>query len=424
MKTTSGKSVSQNHPRIQTSKAARLVLALLVAVVSALVLPGSTAPAKGPELANPPEARVVNLANQPAEVRIGRTTPVTVDSGGVEPFNDVDPTTLVSATINGQTLTSSISPHPTVTVVLAPGRKELIAINETFTVEPQGSSAMRIVDLSQHRSAFDLRSLDKVFGLVPARKDNRVDPLISGWIPVPVGSQISITQKPSDYPVGEFPFTLEPGELATAFLVGGGEAPLRIAYTRDAVGVANVPTKPTVTGGLFPLTAAPGKKAQGSTNKQLLLQAAAIPDRIRIPSIGLDAPINEASISNGALEVPATGTNTNWFSGSPIPGNTGPAVITGHVSFGRIGGVPKPAVFARLKALQPGDRIEFTRKGVATATFTVLGIQTWPKENIDLQRVFGPVTRPELRLVTCGGVFNQSTGHHLDNLVVFARIAK
>jgi hypothetical protein len=28
---------------------------------------------------------------------------------------------------------------------------------------------------------------------------------------------------------------------------------------------------------------------------------------------------------------------------------------------------------------------------------------------------------PELRLITCGGPFDASSGHYLDNIVVFAR---
>jgi hypothetical protein len=36
--------------------------------------------------------------------------------------------------------------------------------------------------------------------------------------------------------------------------------------------------------------------------------------------------------------------------------------------------------------------------------------------------VYGPTTTPELRLITCGGPFDDATGHYLDNVVVFARL--
>ena len=35
----------------------------------------------------------------------------------------------------------------------------------------------------------------------------------------------------------------------------------------------------------------------------------------------------------------------------------------------------------------------------------------------------GQTRAPELRLITCGGPFDQATGHYLDNVVVFARYA-
>jgi hypothetical protein len=37
------------------------------------------------------------------------------------------------------------------------------------------------------------------------------------------------------------------------------------------------------------------------------------------------------------------------------------------------------------------------------------------------EAVFGPVPGRVLRLVTCGGAFDRSSGHYLDNLVVTAR---
>jgi sortase (surface protein transpeptidase) len=41
-----------------------------------------------------------------------------------------------------------------------------------------------------------------------------------------------------------------------------------------------------------------------------------------------------------------------WFTGGPMPGQLGPAVIAGHVD-SRTG----PAVFHRLRDLRPGDQI-------------------------------------------------------------------
>jgi hypothetical protein len=35
-------------------------------------------------------------------------------------------------------------------------------------------------------------------------------------------------------------------------------------------------------------------------------------------------------------------------------------------------------------------------------------------------RVFGLVSYPGLRLITCGGAFDYQTGHYVDNIVVYA----
>ena len=108
----------------------------------------------------------------------------------------------------------------------------------------------------------------------------------------------------------------------------------------------------------------------------------------------------------------------------PFPNLHGlaPAVITGHVSWGRRNPTtPLPAVFARLVELRPGDRLTTTDRAGANVTFEVYDIRTWPKTALDRYVVFGPTTRPELRLITCGGPFDPITGHHPDNVVVFAR---
>ena len=44
------------------------------------------------------------------------------------------------------------------------------------------------------------------------------------------------------------------------------------------------------------------------------------------------------------------------------------------------------------------------------------------KDNFPTQLVYGPVSDPELRLITCSGSFNSSTGHFVDNTIVFAKL--
>jgi sortase (surface protein transpeptidase) len=92
-------------------------------------------------------------------------------------------------------------------------------------------------------------------------------------------------------------------------------------------------------------------------------------------------------------------------------------VIVGHVD-SREG----PAVFFRLGELRRGDRIMVGRDGGATVAFTVERVERHPKEALPVERIWSPATRPVLRLITCGGGFDRSTGHYRDNVIVYANL--
>jgi hypothetical protein len=45
-----------------------------------------------------------------------------------------------------------------------------------------------------------------------------------------------------------------------------------------------------------------------------------------------------------------------------------------------------------------------------------------PKGRFPTNRVYTSTGQPTLRLITCAGTLNQSTGHHPDNYIVFASL--
>jgi Sortase domain len=96
----------------------------------------------------------------------------------------------------------------------------------------------------------------------------------------------------------------------------------------------------------------------------------------------------------------------------------GPAVISGHVD-SKTG----PAVFYRLRDLGAGDTVRVQRAAGDWLTFEVTGTARYAKAAFPTEAVFGPVTGPVLRLITCGGDFDRASGHYLDNVVVTARPA-
>lgn len=144
---------------------------------------------------------------------------------------------------------------------------------------------------------------------------------------------------------------------------------------------------------------------------------------LRLPAIGVSTSVIEEGLNgDGTLAVPpltATGTHeSGWYDLGPTPGQVGPAVIVGHVD-----STSGPAVFYRLGSLVAGNKIMVTRADHTTATFTVTAVNQYPKASFPTQEVYGPVAEPDLRLVTCGGRFDQATGHYLSNIVVYATIS-
>jgi sortase (surface protein transpeptidase) len=143
---------------------------------------------------------------------------------------------------------------------------------------------------------------------------------------------------------------------------------------------------------------------------------AADPVRVYVDAIGVDAPIIPLGLdASGALEVPENAEETGWWTGGPEPGEQGPAVIAGHVDSTR-----GPAVFYRLGELAPGDVINVLRTDGTRVQFTVQRIEQHPKAAFPTDIVYAPTAGAELRLVTCGGAFDRSTGHYVDNVIVFA----
>lgn len=137
---------------------------------------------------------------------------------------------------------------------------------------------------------------------------------------------------------------------------------------------------------------------------------------ILIPAIGVDSSLIPLGLTrNRTLEVPKDWGVAGWFSGGPFPGEPGPAVVAGHVD-SRSG----PAVFYRLPELQQGDLIVVWRRGGLQSRFRVESLKWFQKTAFPTELVYGSIDTPALRLITCGGAFDSSTGHYVDNLVVFA----
>ena len=135
-----------------------------------------------------------------------------------------------------------------------------------------------------------------------------------------------------------------------------------------------------------------------------------------IPAIGVSTSLVHLGLTSaGALQVPPTTAVAGWYTGSPRPGSVGSAVIAGHID-----SYKGPGVFYRLSDLQRGDRVYVRRADGTMAVFKVTEVQQYPKDAFPTDAVYGATPAPELRLITCGGTFDYSTGSYLSNTVVYA----
>jgi LPXTG-site transpeptidase (sortase) family protein len=142
----------------------------------------------------------------------------------------------------------------------------------------------------------------------------------------------------------------------------------------------------------------------------------AAPVSLTIPLIGVQTNLITLGLtSSGALQVPSTTSVAGWYTGSPRPGAIGSAIIVGHID-----NINGPGVFFRLDELAKGDKVYVKRSDGTLVEFRVTSVQEYLKDHFPTEDVYGPVPDAELRLITCGGAFDNATGHYLSNIVVYA----
>ncbi|MFF9689592.1 class F sortase [Streptomyces sp. NPDC014623] len=186
---------------------------------------------------------------------------------------------------------------------------------------------------------------------------------------------------------------------------------------------AGVPPAPAVVS--LPAVPAPAASASATPTPSASATPLGLPrsepKRISIKSIAVDAPFTPLSIGpSGQLEAPpANDANlAGWFKGGAAPGERGTSVVAGHVDT-KTG----PAVFLLLSTLKAGNTVDITRKDGVVATFKVDSVKTFSKADFPSERVYADNGTAQLRLITCGGVYDRKKKDYEDNVVVFAHLA-
>lgn len=142
-----------------------------------------------------------------------------------------------------------------------------------------------------------------------------------------------------------------------------------------------------------------------------------VPVRIKIPSIAVNAAIVSVGVApDGSMGVPQKPRDTAWYAFGPRPGETGSAVIAGHVNwlYGAKG------AFERLKNLKPGAKITVQDDKGKSLLFIVRESRSYAA-TADATDVFSSTdSSAHLNLITCSGVWNKRAKQYTKRLVVFA----
>ncbi len=193
---------------------------------------------------------------------------------------------------------------------------------------------------------------------------------------------------------------------AGAVACSGGPAPRAAGSTAASSPVTPSPT-PSASTSLPPLPAKPAPLGAPTTSA---------PVRLQVPAIGVDTSLeNLGLLKDGELASPSTWQTAGWYTRGVRPGDSGPAIIAGHVD-----SYMGPAVFYDLSKLEAGDVALVTRADHSVVKFVVESKAQYPKSHFPTAEVYGPTPTPELRLITCTGIFDRSVRSYEDNLVVTA----
>ena len=202
-----------------------------------------------------------------------------------------------------------------------------------------------------------------------------------------------------------------------ATCVGCERSPEEMTSSTHAV---TTPVQPSTSStGAPPVAPSTAVTKPSTTTTTIYTHVIPRPTRIVIPAIEVDVAVTAVGLlENGNMEVPPFGVAA-WYRLGPAPGASGPAVIVGHVD-SKTG----PDVFYRLSSLEPGDLILVHGDDDDVATFAVEWQEQTLKTELPTERIWNDTQEPVIRLVTCGGDFDRSSGHYLSNVIVYGHLVK
>lgn len=147
-----------------------------------------------------------------------------------------------------------------------------------------------------------------------------------------------------------------------------------------------------------------------------------------IPALGVHAPVVATGAVNGSMTIPGDVHTVGWYDGidtndgqtvnyhEPWPGQPGVSLLAGHINWVGQG----PGALYYIGHLVVGDPVEVIGSNGVTSHWSVSEAPiTIAKANLPAN-LFNNTGPPKLAMVTCGGPYDSTTHHYLDNVVVWA----
>ncbi len=211
---------------------------------------------------------------------------------------------------------------------------------------------------------------------------------------------------------------LRRGTVSRRALVLGGAVLLGLSAALGAIDLhSQEATRPKAAVRPSPTATIPAvPPAPDQYNPEPARVAGQAPQRLRIPSIGVDAGVESIGVLPGLqLKTPNDTSNVGWYDLGSGPGQNGDTVLTGHLDTQ----TGAPAVFAHLRQVKPGDTITVVAADGRTVDYRAESVGLVPNDRTppDLFATDGP---PRLTLITCAGTWDANRQLYSDRLLIRA----
>lgn len=146
-----------------------------------------------------------------------------------------------------------------------------------------------------------------------------------------------------------------------------------------------------------------------------------LPNTLIIPSLDIEANVQYVGTnSKGNMGTPNNFTDVSWYKPGTIPGETGSAVMAGHVD----NGLSLSGVFKHLENIKAGDDVYVMRNDGLKLHFVVNNVVSYPYTDVPAEIIFGSQEGKFLNLITCVGEWVPGQKTYNQRLIVYTTLVE